>query len=125
MERLLQLARFGLAGPMGSGKQFWPWITLPDEVGAILHLLDRPDVTGPVNLVAPEPARQREIVSSIGSALHRPSVLWAPSPALRLVLGEFASEILGGQRITGDVLRESGYDFTHGDRETAIRWLVA
>lgn len=125
MQRLLKLARLGLAGPMGSGRQFWSWITLPDEVGAILHLLDRPDVTGPVNLVAPEPARQREIVSALGHALHRPSVLWAPSPALRLVLGEFASEILGGQRITGDALRDSGYPFTHGDLDAAIRWLVS
>ena len=125
MERLLQLARFGLAGPLGSGKQYWPWITLDDEVGALLHLLDRDDLTGPVNLSAPEPARQRDIVAAIGRALNRPAVLPAPSPALRIVLGEFATEILGSQRIVGEVLATSGYDFIHPDLEGAARWLVA
>lgn len=125
MERLLQLARFGLAGPLGSGKQYWPWITLDDEVGALLHLLDRDDITGPVNLSAPEPARQREIVSAIGRALNRPAILPAPSPALRIVLGEFATEILGSQRIVGDVLAASGYEFIHPDLEGAARWLVS
>lgn len=124
MERLLQLARFGLAGPLGSGRQFWPWITMPDEVGALLHLLDRPDLTGPVNLAAPEPARQREIVAALGRALHRPAFLWAPSPALRVVLGEFAAEILGSQRVVGDVLRDSGYEFVHPGLDGAVRWLV-
>ena len=102
-----------------------PWITLTDEVGAILHLLDRPDVTGPVNLSALDPARQRDIATALGRALHRPAVLPAPSFAVHVVLGEFAGEILGGQRIVGDVLRDSGYTFTHPDLESAIRWLVA
>ena len=125
MKPLLRLGRFGLGGPLGSGRQFMPWITLTDEVGAILHLRDRPDVTGPVNLSALEPARQRDIATALGRALHRPAVLPAPSVALHLVLGEFAGEILGGQRIVGDALRDSGYTFTHADLESAIRWLVA
>ena len=125
MKPLLRLARLGLGGPLGSGRQFMPWITLPDEVGAILHLLDRPDVTGPVNLTAPEPARQKDIAEGAGRALHRPAVLPAPSFALHAVLGEFAGEILGGQRIVGDALRDSGYPFRHGDLDTAIDWLVA
>lgn len=125
MERLLQLARFGLAGPLGSGKQFWPWITMVDEVGALLHLVDHPEITGAVNLAAPEPARQREIVSAIGRALHRPAILPAPAFALRLVLGEFGGDILGSQRIVGDVLVDSGYAFTHPELEGAATWLVA
>lgn len=125
MKPLLRLAKLGLAGPLGSGRQFWPWITLADEVGAILHLLDRPDITGPVNLAAPAPARQREIVAALGGALHRPAILWAPSPALHVVLGEFAGEILGSQRIVGDVLRDSGYVCAHADIDSAARWLVA
>ncbi|HYH73373.1 MAG TPA: TIGR01777 family oxidoreductase [Nocardioides sp.] len=125
MKPLLRLARLGLAGPLGSGRQYMPWITLPDEVGALLFLLDHPEVTGPVNLSAPEPARQRDVSTALGAALHRPAVLPAPAIALRLVLGEFAGGVLGGQRITGDVLRDSGYEFVHGDLEAAVRWLVA
>lgn len=125
MERLLQLARFGLAGPLGSGKQFWPWITMVDEVGALLHLLDHPDITGPVNLAAPEPARQREIISAVGAALHRPAFLPAPGVALRVILGEFGNDVLGSQRIVGDVLATSGYEFAHPALDGAARWLVA
>lgn len=125
MKPLLSLARLGLGGPLGSGRQFMPWITLPDEVGAILHLLDHPEVTGPVNLSALDPARQRDIAKALGRALNRPAVLPAPSFALHAVVGEFAGEILGGQRIIGDVLRDSGYRFQHGDLVSAVRWLVA
>ncbi len=121
---LLRLARFGLAGPLGHGRQFWPWLTLADEVGAILHLLDRPEVTGPVNLFT-QPTRQREIVSALGRALRRPTVLPAPSLALHLVVGGFAGEILASQRIVGDVLRDSGFLPQHPDLDTAARWLVA
>ncbi len=125
MQPLLRLARFGLGGPLGWGKQFWPWITLSDEVGALLHLLDHPEVTGPVNLSAPTPARQKDIASALGRALHRPAVLPAPSPALRLVVGEFAGEILGSQRIVGEALVASGYVHRHADLDDAARWLVA
>ena len=125
MQPLLRLARLGLGGPLGLGRQFWPWITLTDEVGALLHLLDHPEVTGPVNLCGPSPARQRDVAAALGRALHRPALLPAPSPALRLVVGEFAGEILGSQRIVGDVLRESGYRHVHPDLDTAARWLVA
>ena len=102
-----------------------PWITLPDEVGAILHLLDRPDVTGPVNLAAgSRPARRRSPRPWAGRCTG-PRVLPAPSFALRAAIGGFAAEVLGGQRITGDRLRDSGYQLIHGDLDTAIRWLVA
>ncbi|MFL6175753.1 MAG: TIGR01777 family oxidoreductase [Ornithinibacter sp.] len=125
MKPMLRLARLGAGGALGSGRQFMPWITLQDEVGAIMHLLDHPEVTGPINLTASKPARQKEIAKALGAALHRPAVLPAPSFALRAVLGEFAMEVLGGQRIVGDALRDSGYQLIHGDLDTAVRWLVA
>ncbi|MBM6404080.1 TIGR01777 family oxidoreductase [Phycicoccus sp. CSK15P-2] len=125
MDRLLTLARLGLAGPLGSGRQFWPWITLPDTVGALLHLVDHPEVTGPVNLAAPSPARQREVVAALGRALDRPALLPAPSPALRLVLGEFAGEILASQRVVGEALAAGGFACTHTDIDSAAAWLVA
>lgn len=122
--RLLRLARLGLAGPLGNGRQFWPWVTLVDEVRGLLHLLDHPEVTGPVNLVGPEPHRQVDVARAVGRALGRPAVLPAPRLALRVVLGEFADEILGGQRVVGDTLSASGFVHTHADLDAACRWLV-
>lgn len=121
---LLRLARLGLGGPLGSGREWWPWITLVDEVRAITHLVDRPELAGAFNLVAPQAARQREIAQAIGSALSRPAVLPAPRLALRVVVGEFADSILASQRIAPDALRDAGFEFEHGDLDTAVRWLV-
>ena len=125
MEPLLKLGRFGLAGPLGSGRQFWPWITLADEVAAIVHLLDRPEVTGPVNLCGPQPDRQKEVAAALGRALNRPAVLPAPSIALKVAVGEFAGEILASQRIVGDVLTLSDFRYTHTDVDEAARYVVA
>lgn len=121
---MLKLGRLGLGGPLGSGKQFSPWITLVDEVGALLHLLDHPEVAGPVNLVGPAPVRQREIAAAIGRAVHRPALLPAPSFAMKAVLGEFAGDVLASQRVVGDALVASGFRHTHGDLESAVAWLV-
>jgi len=122
---LLRLARFGLAGPLGSGRQYWPWITLEDEVRAIAHLLDSPDVTGPVNLVGPAPARQKEVAAALADRLGRPAVLPAPAVALRAVVGEFADDILASQRVVGDVLRGSGFTWSHATLPEAMAWVLA
>ncbi len=123
-EPLLRLGRLGLGGPLGSGREWWPWITLVDEVRAITHLVDRPELTGAFNLVAPQPVRQKELARAIGSALSRPAVLPAPRLALRVVIGEFADSILASQRVQPAALRSSGFDFEHGDLDTAVSWLV-
>jgi uncharacterized protein len=120
---LVRLARFGLAGPLGPGTQYWPWITLVDEVAALIHLVDRPDIVGPVNLVTASD-RQRDLASALGRALGRPAIMPAPAFVLRAIVGEFAGEILGGQRIVGEVLRAGGYQPQHGDLDAAARWLV-
>jgi len=121
---VLLLARLGLAGPMGSGEEWWPWITLVDEVRAITHLVDHPDLTGPFNLTAPGSARQREIAKAIAAALHRPAVLPAPRLALRAVVGEFADSIVASQRVVPDALLAAGFTFEHPDLEAAVSWLV-
>jgi hypothetical protein len=122
---LLRLGRLGLAGPLGSGRQFWPWITLEDEVRAIAHLIDSPEVTGPVNLCGPAPVRQRDLARALGEALHRPALLPAPSLALRAVVGGFAGDILASQRVVGRVLRESGFIPTHDTVPAALGWVLA
>jgi len=123
MERVLPLARLGLAGPLGSGRQYWSWITLHDEVRALAHLVDH-DLSGPVNLVGVQPMRQAEVMKVLGRVMGRPTVLPAPALALRLILGEFATDILGGQRVLPSVLTASGFVFDHDTIETAMRWLV-
>jgi uncharacterized protein len=122
--RLLPLARLGLASPLGSGRQWWSWISLADEVGAIRHVLDTDGIAGPVNLTGPEPVTNREFTKTLGRVLHRPVVLPpVPRVALRLALGEFADVgVVAGQRVLPRVLQQTGYPFRHETVEQALRW---
>ncbi len=124
MQRVLPLARLGLAGPLGSGRQYWSWITLHDEVRALAHLVDQ-DLTGPVNLVSTQPMRQSEVMKALGAVLGRPALLPAPTLALRVYLGEFADDVLSSDRILPSVLTASGFVFDHDTIESAMRWLVS
>jgi uncharacterized protein (TIGR01777 family) len=123
MQRILPLARLGLAGPLGTGRQYWSWITLHDELRALAHLIDQ-DIVGPVNLVSTQPLRQAEVMKALGAQLHRPAVLPVPALALKVALGEFASDILASARILPSVLTASGFVFEHDTIESAMRWLV-
>ncbi|TQJ50344.1 TIGR01777 family oxidoreductase [Phycicoccus sp. SLBN-51] len=125
MGPLLRLAQLGLAGPLGSGRQFWPWITLRDTVRALAFLVDQPDISGPVNVVGPAPARQKDIASELARQLHRPSLLPAPGMGLRLYLGEFANDILGSQRVVPTRLLECGFEYEQDTLPKAISWLLA
>ncbi|MBO3084134.1 TIGR01777 family oxidoreductase [Cellulomonas fengjieae] len=120
--RLLPVLKAGLGGRLGSGRQFWPWITLVDEVRAIEHLLTAP-VHGPVNLVT-APSRNAEVVAALARALHRPVVVPVPAFALRAVLGDFSSEVLGSIRAVPAVLDASGFVPTHGDLRSAAEWVA-
>ncbi len=125
MAKMMPLAKAGLAGPLGSGKQYWPWITLHDHVRAMLFLLDHPDITGAVNLSGPQPDRQSVVVKALGEQLRRPTLLPAPSIALKLALGQMAGEILGSQRALPVVLSEAGFEWDHPDLDAAMSWLVS
>lgn len=118
----LPLFRLGLGAPLGSGRQFVPWITLDDEVRAITHLLTA-DVHGAANLVAPHPVTNREFTRALGRALHRPTLpVPVPGVALRLALGEFATEgVLIGQRPAPAALTRSGFAFDHPQLEEGLR----
>ncbi len=121
--RLLPLIRLGLGGPLGSGRQYWSWISLEDEIRAILHLLDAP-VSGPVNLVA-EPATQLEIVRALAEAAHRPAVLPVPGIALKVALGQFSDEILGSLRVVPEALTAAGFVHRHPTPQDAAAALLA
>jgi uncharacterized protein (TIGR01777 family) len=123
MGPVLPLARLGLAGPLGSGKQYWSWITLHDEVRAMAHLIDQ-KISGTANLVSIAPMRQKDVMKALGARLGRPAVLPAPALALKVALGEFATDILGSQRALPSVLTASGFVFEHDTIESAMQWLV-
>ncbi|MFD6229942.1 TIGR01777 family oxidoreductase [Streptomyces sp. NPDC060232] len=119
--RMFPLFRAGVGGRLGDGRQYWPFISLHDEVAALRHIIDTPDLRGPVNLTAPEPPTNREVTAAMARVLRRPAVLPVPAVALRLVLGEFSEDVLGGQRARPTRLLESGFVFRDPDIEQAIR----
>ena len=123
--RLLPLLKLGIAGPLGSGKQWWAWITLPDEVGAIIHLINTQSASGVFNLTAPESATCTQIIRSLGKQLRRPTIIPVPAFALRLAFGEGADELLlCNQKMTADKLIGSGYKFLHPTLEQASAWVT-
>jgi uncharacterized protein len=111
--RLMALPfRFFAGGPLGSGRQWFPWIHLDDIVSLYRRALDDESLAGPVNAVAPEQLRQREAARVVGSVLHRPSSLPAPAAALRLVLGGQADLLLHGQRAVSTKLAPDWFAYS-------------
>lgn len=120
--RLLPLFRLGLGGRLGEGHQYWSFVTLDDEVRALEYLL-RSDLAGPVNITAPNPVTNREVTRAMGDALHRPTVFAVPAFALRIVIGEFSTEVLGSARVLPHALEAAGFEFHHPDIASAVRTL--
>jgi len=116
--------RFGVGGPLGDGRQWLPWIHLEDEIGAIRFLLERPEATGPFNLVAPNPETNGSLSRELASALRRPNLLRAPAFAMRVALGEMAQMVLGGQRLAPRRLLEAGYSFRFPELSAALADLL-
>lgn len=113
LAKQVPIFKLGAGAPLGGGGQWLSWITLTDEVAAVVHLLTA-DVSGPVNLVAPEPVTNRVYTKALGKALHRPTLpIPVPGFVLRAGLGEFATELLGGQRLVPAALTRSGFTFAH------------
>ncbi|NUT72952.1 TIGR01777 family oxidoreductase [Pseudarthrobacter sp. C4D7] len=122
--KLLPLLRLGVGGPFGNGRQFWPWVTLPDVSAAFLFLLDS-QVSGPVNVAAPEQADVNTIVAALAHALHRPAMLRVPAPVLRTVLPGLGEELLlYSQRMEPGVLAAAGFTWQHGHLDAAARWVA-
>ncbi|MFD8196471.1 TIGR01777 family oxidoreductase [Streptomyces wuyuanensis] len=123
--RLFPLFRAGLGGRLGSGSQFWSFISLQDEVAALRHIVETDTLSGPVNLTAPDPLTNREVTAAMGRVLHRPTLFTVPPIALRVYLGEFAEDVLGSQRVLPRKLLESGFVFSHPSIDAAIRAALA
>ena len=112
LPKLSLITRLFAGGRLGSGRQYYPWISATDEIDAIRHLLIT-QVQGPANLTAPHPVTNAEFTRELGRALHRPTPWVVPTFALRLAVGDFAQEIVTGQNAVPTVLADSGFAFRH------------
>ena len=120
LERMLPLFRAGLGGRLGHGRQWWSWIHRADLVRALLFLVDHDELSGPVNLTAPAPVRQRDFARALAKTLRRPAVLPAPAFALRGALGGFSVELLASRRVLPGALGEADFSFLHPEIGEAL-----
>jgi uncharacterized protein (TIGR01777 family) len=120
--KMLLPFKLGAGGPIGSGKQFWPWIAMNDVIGAIRFVLENERLEGPVNVVSPQETRCRDFASTLGRVLRRPSFLPLPAVAARVILGEMADGLLlASARVKPRVLETAGYAFRTPSIEDALR----
>ncbi|WP_405493642.1 TIGR01777 family oxidoreductase [Streptomyces sp. NBC_00096] len=119
--KLFPIFKAGIGGRLGNGRQYWSHISMHDELAALRHLIDTPSLEGPVNLTAPEPLTNREVTAAMGRVLHRPAVFAVPAPVMRVVLGEFAQDVLGSQRVRPARLLESGFVFRYPGIDESVR----
>jgi uncharacterized protein len=125
LHSMLPPFRMGAGGRVGSGKQYVSWIHRADAVGALGFLLEHPELTGPVNVTAPEPVTNAEFAHALGAALGRPSVMHVPRFILKAALGEMAMVALEGQRVLPRRLTEAGFSYRFPRLEEALRDLLA
>ena len=127
LPQMLTPFRLGLGGRVGSGRQWWSWIHIDDMVGAIQHALRTESLSGPLNAVAPNAARNTDFTKMLASVLNRPAFLPVPEFALRAALGKMAAEelLLASQRVEPAKLKESGYQFKFEDLRSALLNLLA
>ena len=120
---LRPLFLLGLGGPMGNGRQYWPWISMADATGAISHILGDATMFGPVNLVAPQQTTNRAFAHALGRALHRPSLLPLPAIAIRLSLGQMGVEtLLSSALVRPAKLAAADFVYQHADLKAAMTW---
>ena len=121
--RMLPLFRFGMGGKLGSGKQWWSWITLHDVVRAIIFALEHP-IAGPVNLTTPNPVTNQEFTAALARAMNRPALFPAPAIALKIALGGFSSEVLGSKKVMPNALSDAGFVWDYPHISNALTALI-
>ena len=126
LNRIKPLFSLGLGARLGNGRQYMPWISLEDEVRALLFAINHDEVSGPVNLTGPAPVTNAEFTAAFGRTVNRPTALIAPGFALRTLFGEFAEEgLLGGQRAIPAALERAGFEFHHNTIGEALAFATA
>lgn len=113
--------KLGIAGRLGSGRQWLPWISLADWLGATLFLLDHDEVAGPVNVVGPNPVTNAEFTRELARQLHRPAIIPIPALALKVALGGFSHEALTSTRVLPGVLTRAAYRYQHPTLPEALQ----
>ena len=116
--------KYGLGGKLGSGRQWTSWIALQDVVAIVQEALRNDSWKGPINLVAPEAARNSDFTKSLARVLHRPAIFTVPAFALKLAMGEMAETLLGGVRVAPQVLEQNGYRFLHANLDEALKTIL-
>ena len=124
LRQMIPLFKKYIGGPIGSGSQWFSWVHIKDLAEAVVFLTKHSEISGPVNICSPNPVSNRGLAKALGRALHRPSFLLAPGFMVKLVLGEFGSVILKGQRVIPRRLLENGFIFQYPDIEKALQSLV-
>jgi len=122
--QMIPLFKKDLGGPLGSGKQWFSWIHREDLIRAMLFLFEHTEISGPVNLTAPNPVRNKDLAAAIGKAMRRPAFMRVPGFMLRLALGEFGSVLLEGQRVIPQRLLQSGFQFQYARIDEALAKIV-
>jgi uncharacterized protein len=124
LKPLLPLFKLGGGAKLGGGRQWMPWISLPDWLGAADFLLEREDISGPVNIVGREQITNAQFTKAVAAAVHRPALLSVPGPALHVVLGELAGESLRSARVVPAVLERAGFRWAYPTIEGAVQATV-
>lgn len=125
LARMLLPFRLGLGGRLGTGSQVMSWITLPDLTAIVAFLLASPQLSGPVNVTTPNPVTNAELTSALAAVLHRPAVMPVPTPALRLVLGGVATDLLSSARVLPRRLVSAGYEYRYPELRSALPAVLA
>jgi hypothetical protein len=124
MQKMLKGFRLGLGGPLGDGRQWFPWVHMDDLISAIVFSLENEQISGALNFTAPGSVRNREFARILGSVLKRPAVMPAPSMMIRIAMGELSEVLLASQRAVPRKLLNSGFQFTYPDLQSALEHLV-
>ena len=122
--QMVPLFKKFVGGPIGGGKQWFSWIHIKDLAEAFVFLMKHPEISGPMNLCAPNPVRNKDLAKTLGKVLHRPSFMPAPGFMIKLFLGEFGSVILEGQRVVPRRLLDHGFVFQYPDIGKALQSLA-
>jgi len=118
---MIPLFKKYIGGPIGTGKQWFSWIHIKDLAEAFVFMMKHPEISGPFNLCSPNPVRNKDLAKALGKVLHKPSFMPAPGFMIKLVLGEFGSVILEGQRVIPKKLLENGFVFQYADIHQALQ----